>query len=163
MEIRDLYDIDQNLTGEKIYKDETIPAGRYIAVVLCFIQNSNGDFLIQKRSKSKNGKYGFTSGHLMSGETSIQGMIREIKEELGLNVLPSELNLINSGRDDVGQFFFDIYYLKKDCILDNLILSKDEVDFVEWDSIEQIQELINKNLFSPGHTEIFLELKMMLN
>ena len=47
--------------------------------------------------------------------------------------------------------------------MDNLILSKDEVDFVEWDSIEQIQELINKNLFSPGHTEIFLELKMMLN
>ena len=82
MEERDLYDIDGNLTGETIYKGEPIPDGKYIAVALCFIQNSKGDFLIQKRSALKNGKYGSTSGHLETGESSIQGMIREIKEEL---------------------------------------------------------------------------------
>lgn len=162
MEIRDLYDKNRNLTGETIYKGEPIPQGKYIAVVLSFIQNSKGEFLIQKRSKVKNGKYGSTSGHLETGETSLHGMIREIKEELGLNIKPTELELLNSGKNDKKQLFFDIYYLKKDCNLNTLILQEEEVDFAQWCSIEQIQELINKNLFCPGHTEIFLNLKEML-
>ena len=49
MEKRDLFDINRNLTGETICKGEKIPEGKYIAVVLCFIQNSNGQFLIQKK------------------------------------------------------------------------------------------------------------------
>lgn len=159
MEERDLYDIDGNLTGETIYKGEPIPDGKYIAVVLCFIQNSNGDFLIQKRSALKNGKYGSTSGHLETGESSVQGMIREIKEELNLDIKPAELELLEHGRDDKEQFFFDIYYTKKDVNLEDLALQKEEVDFVEWDSLDKIQNLIDNNLFSPSHTEIFLRQK----
>ena len=63
MEIRDLYDKDRNLTGETILKGEQIPENRYIIVMLIFIQNSEGKFLIQKRSKIKNGKYATTGGH----------------------------------------------------------------------------------------------------
>ena len=40
MEKRDLYDINRNLTGETIYKNEPTPNGKYITVVLVFIQNS---------------------------------------------------------------------------------------------------------------------------
>ena len=36
---------------------------------------------------------------------------------------------------------------------------KEEVDFVEWDSLDKIQNLIDNNLFSPSHTEIFLRQK----
>ena len=162
MEVRDLYDINGNLTGETILKGDAIPDGKYIAVVLCFIQNSKGDFLIQKRSPQKNGKYGSTSGHLMSGESSMQGMIREIKEEVGLSIKPSELKLLLSGRMEQKHYLFDIYYLKKDFNINDLILQKDEVDFVEWDSFEEIQELVNKNLFSPSHSEIFLKLEASL-
>ena len=56
MEKRDLYDINKKLTSQTIYKNEKIPANRYIIVVLVFIQNSQGKFLIQKRSKQKDGK-----------------------------------------------------------------------------------------------------------
>ena len=47
MEKRDLYDINRNLTGETIYKGDSIPDGKFILVVLSFIQNSKGEFLIQ--------------------------------------------------------------------------------------------------------------------
>ena len=107
IEKRDLYDIDKQLTGEAIYKGDTIPNNKYILVVLSFIQNSRGQFLIQKRSIQKNGKYASTGGHPKSGETSIQGIITEIKEEIGLNVFPEELELIFSGREDSEQVFFD--------------------------------------------------------
>ena len=153
MEKRDLYDINRNLTGETIYKGESIPPDRYILVVLSFIQNSDGKFLIQKRSKIKDGKYASTGGHPKSGETSLQGIITEVKEELGLTIFPNELNLIFSGREDSEQVFFDIYYLKKDFDISNLVLQKDEVESVEWFSMKEIKELINNGLFLKNHEE----------
>ena len=98
MEKRDLYDINKNLTGNAIYKGDPIPENCYIFVVLAFIENSKGEFLIQKRSKQKDGKFGSTGGHPKSGESSIQGMLTEINEELGLTLTPKELNLLYSGR-----------------------------------------------------------------
>lgn len=58
----------------------------YEIVVFVFIQNSEGKFLIQKRSKIKNGKYATTGGHPKSGEDSIQGIISEVKEKIGLEL-----------------------------------------------------------------------------
>lgn len=153
MEKRDLYDINRNLTGKTIYKGLPIPKDKYILVVLCFIQNFKGDFLIQKRSRKKGGKYASTGGHPKASQTSIQGMVTEIKEELGLNVLPADLHLIFSDRDDFRQVFFDVYYLKKDFDIDDLILQKSEVESVEWLSLDQINELINDDLFLKSHAE----------
>ena len=67
MEKRDLYDEKRNLTGETILKGDKIPEGKYIVVVLVFIQNSEGKFLIQKRSERKNGKFATTDEHPKSG------------------------------------------------------------------------------------------------
>jgi len=39
MELRDLYDKNLNLTGETIQKGEIIPKGKYILVVVVWIQN----------------------------------------------------------------------------------------------------------------------------
>lgn len=55
MEKRDLYDINRALTGKTMFKGDSIPDNHYIVVVLVFIQNSEGKFLIQKRSETKNG------------------------------------------------------------------------------------------------------------
>lgn len=153
MEKRDLYDINRKLTGETIYKGESIPKGRYIIVVLVMIQNSNGKFLIQKRSKQKDGKYASTGGHVKTGETSIEGMMAEIQEELSLTVKPEELELIFSGREDESQVFFDLYYMKKDFNIEDLVLQEEEVELVQWNTIEEIDELINKGVFLKNHAE----------
>ena len=155
MEKRDLYDANRNLTGETIFKGESIPDGRYIVVVLVYIQNSKGEFLIQKRSLEKNGKYASTGGHAKSGETGLQGIITEIKEELGLDVTQNELELIFSGREDKEQVFFDLFYLKKDFDIQNLTLQKEEVDFVKWFSVSEINVLIENDLFFSNHAEEF--------
>ena len=154
-EKRDLYDKDGNLTGETFYKGEPIPENSYFRVVLAFIQNSKGEFLIQKRSAAKDGKYGSTGGHPKAGETSLQGMMTEIKEEIGLTVHPNELQLVYSGRSDEHHAFFDIYYLKKDIPIQEFTLQKEEVDFVEWDSIEKIEQLIRNGLVLENHVEEF--------
>lgn len=57
MELMDLYNENKKLTGEKIYKGQDIHKGRYYITVVVFIQNSKGEFLLQKRVKKKDGKW----------------------------------------------------------------------------------------------------------
>ena len=72
IEYRDLYDKNRNLTGKAIKKGDPIPEGLYIIVVLVYIENSEGKFLIQRRSrKYKDGKLATTGGHVKTGTTSI--------------------------------------------------------------------------------------------
>ena len=116
MEKRDLYDKDRNLIGKTITKGEEPPEGTYIQVVLVFIQNSEGKFLIQKRSKEKNGLYATTGGHPKEGETSRQGIISEVKEELGIDLDNEKLVWYYGGRFDPERVFWDDYYIKTDDI-----------------------------------------------
>lgn len=153
MEKRDLYDKDRNLTGEFIFKGEPIPKGNYIIVILVMIQNSKGEFLIQKRSKQKGGKFAATGGHVKSGQTSVEGMIDEIQEEIGLAVKPEELELLYSAREDEQDVFFDLYYMKKDFEISDLVLQEEEVESASWKTIEEIDKLIKEDMFLINHAE----------
>lgn len=163
MEKRDLYDINRNLTGETIYKGDSIPDSKFILVVLSFMQNSKGEFLIQKRSVQKHGKYGSTGGHAKTGETSIQAMMTEINEEIGLNVNENELNLVYSGRDDINKVFFDLYYMKKDFSTESLTLQEEEVESVKWMNVNEIKQLISTNKFLDSNVDEFYRILDYLN
>ena len=164
MEQRDLYDINRKLTGKTIYKGDSIPENNYIIVVLVFIQNSEGKFLIQKRSKIKNGKYATTGGHPKSGENSIQGVISEVKEEIGLELKPDDIQLYYTGRSDSERVFWDDYYIKMDIEdINNLTLQKEEVESVSWLSIDEINSLMENNKFFENHYEEFEILLNWLN
>lgn len=163
MEKRDLYDINRNLTGETIYKGDSIPDGKFILVVLSFIQNSKGEFLIQKRSVQKGGKYASTGGHAKTGETSIQAMMTEINEELALNANEDELHLVYSGREDEDKIFFDLYYMKKDFSTNSLILQKEEVESVKWMTVDEIKQLISTNEFLNSNVDEFYKILDYLN
>lgn len=155
MEKRDLYDRDKENTQFTIFKEQETPDNYYTLVVLALIQNSKNEILVQKRSIQKGGEYGLTSGHPKSGETSLSGIISEIKEELGVEALPQELNLMYSTRDDNNRCFYDLYYLKKDYEKENMLLQKEEVDKVYWFSEEKINELCENGEFKESHIEAY--------
>ena len=163
MEKRDLDYLTRNLTGETIYKGDSIPDGKFILVVLSFIQNSKGEFLIQKRSVQKGGKYASTGGHAKTGETSIQAMMTEINEELSLNANEDELHLVYSGREDEDKIFFDLYYMKKDFSTNSLILQKEEVESVKWMTVNEIKQLISTNEFFDSNVDEFYKILDYLN
>ncbi len=162
MEYRDLYDKNHRLTGEKIIKDDPIPKGRYIEVVMVFIRSKSGHFLIQKRSKAKNGLYATTGGHAKSGETSLQAIQSEVKEELGLDVPLEEFQLFHSGRSDEDQVFYSDYYLEKNVNLTKLKLQKSEVSFVCWFQPWEIRNLFHRCKFMDNHYEEFIRLREWL-
>lgn len=139
MELRDLYDENKELTGETIYKGQDVPKGRYYITVVVFIQNSKNEFLIQKRVKKKDGKWATTGGHPVSGETSKQGIITEIKEELGVDIVKENIKLFKTIKTE--DDFVDIYYLKEDIDIKKIKIQKEEVEDVKWATIEEIKEV----------------------
>lgn len=161
MEKRDLYDINRIRTGETILKGEKTPDGSYIVVVLVFIQNSDGKFLIQKRSERKNGKFATTGGHPKSGESSIDGIISEVREEIGLEISEKDLQLYFAGRSDSEKVFWDDYYIKLDVPnIEQLQLQEEEVASVCWLSIDEINNLMSEDKFFRNHYE---EFEILLN
>ncbi len=159
MEKRDLYDKNKKLTGKTIYKGERVPKGSYIVVVLVFIQNSEGKFLIQKRSKRKNGLYATTGGHPKSGESSLEGIVTETKEEIGVDLDPSKVQLYFSGRTDEKRAFWDDYYIKMDIPdIENLKLQEEEVSSVGWFSEDEIYKMMKDGKFFENHYEEFVTL-----
>lgn len=156
MEKRDLYDKKRNLTGETIYKGEVVPEGLYIVVVLIYIQNSKGEFLLQKRSKRKNGLWATTGGHPKSGEDSIHGILAEIKEEIGIELNPQKLEKYYGGRSEKERVFWDDYYIKMDIDnIEELELQEEEVEKVGWFSIDEIKQMNESGNFFKNHYEEF--------
>lgn len=161
MELRDLYDENKKLTGEKIYKGQDVPKGCYYITVVVFIQNSKNEFLLQKRVKKKDGKWATTGGHPVSGETSRQGIITEIKEELGIDILEKNIKLFKTIKTE--DDFVDIYYLKEDIDINKVRIQKEEVSAVKWATINDIEKMIEEGDFSESHRDFFEDCIKYLN
>ncbi|MBQ1735363.1 MAG: NUDIX domain-containing protein [Lachnospiraceae bacterium] len=97
-ELWDLYDKDRNPTDEVVLRGTRIPRGKYHIVVECMILDRENRILITKRSPGKHHAFSWecTTGSIMSGEDSLTGVIREIKEETGLDVPRENIDLIRS-------------------------------------------------------------------
>ncbi len=152
-EIRDLYDKNRRLTGEKLEKGQLVPLGRYYLTVVVWIQNSRGEFLLQLTSPQKGNKWSTTGGHPKAGETSLQGIITEIKEELGIDIKAKSLTLFKTLKTD--DDFVDLYYAQADFLVSATILQQDEVQEVKWVSAQDIDKLIADGIFMPSHIEFY--------
>lgn len=130
-ELLDLYDENARKTGKIIVRGTPIRNGEYSMSVHMYIYNSAGQFLLQKRSmqkKSLPGIWSVTCGAVSSGENSVEAGIREAREELGLTVTEEQFEFI--GRIKRRHSFINVYFLKLDFDLSQLVLQKEEVDAV---------------------------------
>lgn len=155
MEIRDLYDENKELTGKQVEKGEPVPLGYYYITVVAFIENTKGEFLLQKRVEKKDGKWATTGGHPKHGESSLEGIVTEIKEELGIDINKDELALYKTIKTE--DDFVDMYHIKKDINISDIVLQEDEVDSVMWASREEIEKLIEGNKFSNSHKQFYID------
>ena len=154
-ELRDLYDINSNLTGKTYHKGETIPEGYYPMVVMVVIRNSKGEFLMQKRVESKGGDWGVTGGHPKSGETPIEGIITEGKEELGLDFSNENFIEYDSGCD--GKDCYKMYFVNKDIDLKDINIQKEELSEVKWFSIEELKHMVETKELNEDQIECFIK------
>ena len=164
MELLDIYDKDGKITGRTIVrgdKNEILNDDEHIALSVIFIENSNGEFLIQKTSNEKGGEFSSTGGHVNSGETPLYAVVREVQEELGVSIKSDEI-------EEYGFLSYDkplryIYYIKKDIDLNDIKLQKEEVEYVKYMSVSDIYKLISTNKMLKSHGIMFNYLMKMRN
>ena len=123
-ELWDIYDINKQKIGKLAQRGEyEFKKGEYHIVVTAIIINSENKILISKRAESKKThplKWECNGGSVLAGETSVQGIIREIKEELGIELLEKEaIFLKDIRRDKTPPDFKEFWLFKKDINIHN--------------------------------------------
>ena len=155
MELLDVYDSTGNKTGrigERGKEDESFDVDEHIAVAIIYIENDKGEFLIQKTSKEKGGHYSSTGGHIHHGEDAYDTVIREVKEELGIDI--SNDNIISLGHICVDFPVRFMFYLKKNINLNDIVLQNDEVESVTYMSVDKIKDISDKGFMNKGHYKV---------
>ena len=145
-ELLDVYSRDLEKTGEIVLRGN-IPKTGYILSAGVIIKNSKGEFLIQKTSKEKGDEFANTSGLVISGESPVMCVKREVFEELGLDIDIDKLQFLGCDYHPDFPLIFNFYLLKMDVIINKLKIKKDEVSYVTWMSKDEIKKKIDNGDF----------------
>ena len=156
MEKWDLYTKYREKTGKVQIRGEQIPKDFYHLVVHVWIRNRKGEYLISQRSGSRPTfplMWECVGGSVLMGESSIDGALREAKEEVGLDLKPENGKLLFTklrGTDDkYGSKKFndimDVWLFEYDGDLHLEDATTDEVADCRWMTVSEIRKLYEDN------------------
>lgn len=152
-EIWDILDEKGNKTGRTMLKG-LVPEGFYHQGADVWIINSQNKILIQKRSSQKINSpnvWAMTGGSVIKGETSLQTIERETKEELGINLNMKDIKLVKQYK--TGTVWLDTYLIKQDIDLKDIAMQEEEVCEVKWATYKEIEEMFDNKQFMKNRWE----------
>lgn len=160
MEIWDILDEDGNITGKTINKDEgvMIPKGMYHQGADVWIINSEKKILIQKRAPQKRlepNLWAMTGGSVIKGESALDTIRRETKEELGIELEVEKAIKIHHYK--TGNVWLDEYIVEQEIDLSDIIMQVEEVSDVKFVSFDEIEKLYENNMFMKNRWEFVRE------
>lgn len=146
--------------------DENNITSQYLKGVTCFVINQQGEVLLEKRVNKglTPGKIDLVSGHLDGEEVGTQAIVRELKEEVGIELeesintrkvgtLPLKFNSNGKNRN----FFIDFYYLIRNS--SQTTIQKSEVEKVFWVPLNKAFEMIkNGETKFPKDNDMYNEI-----
>ena len=134
-----------------------MPEGKYRLSIHIWIVNDKNEILIQQRSASRKmfpNMWTNTGGACIAGETSIETVFRELREEL--NVIPNidDLELIASYKRK--KDYVDVWLLRQNININDLKFNDNEVQAAKWVSIEEWKKLLIEEQAVKSSTDYFL-------
>ena len=163
MELVDLYDGQKELTNETVDK-KAVPDGKFRLSVHVWITNDKGELLVQQRLATAHkfpNMWAVTGGSVKAGETSLDGVLRELSEELGINASKEEMKFIASYRRI--KDYVDVWVLNKNINIDDIVMQEDEVQDVKWVTLEEFENMLNNKEVvrsSYDYYKLYIEPKM---
>lgn len=156
----DLYDEKRNPTGKIHRRGTPIPKGYYHVVANAWVKNEEGRYLLSRRHPDRSYPLLWepSGGRVIKGETSMQGILREVQEELGITLPAHKGKLVLSLCKNEYALFHDIWAFSYDVPLEELDIQQNEVAEVAWFTPEEIRQLDVDGLLVPTqrhYEEIF--------
>ncbi|MCM4169202.1 Isopentenyl-diphosphate Delta-isomerase [Arenibacter antarcticus] len=127
-ELIDILDAQGNYTGKTTMRSEAHKKGLFHPSIHVWLYTKNTEVLIQQRARNKDTHPGLwdvsVAGHIGAGEDIVDSAIREVKEEIGVDLLEKELQKI-------GVFKYSYLHRKDllDCEFHHTFLSELKVPF----------------------------------
>ncbi len=145
LELFDIVDEHDTVIGQATRKHVHAEGLRHRAVHI-LVWNSEGNLFLQKRSMRKDQMPGVwttsASGHVDSGETYDIAAVREVREELGIDldgIHELELVFKHPACRYTGEEFIQVYQLTWDGGMD---LDPEEIDSGAWHAPDELDALI---------------------
>lgn len=148
MELWDVYDQCMQLTGRTHERGVPLQEGEYHLIVHVYPVNNKGEILIQKRAanvRTKPNMWATTGGSVVAGEDMYTGAMRELKEELGIEVEREDARLLSIMERP--NRFRSVWMVKTDKEISELSLQKEEVADVKWATADEIRRMIQTGEF----------------
>lgn len=150
----DILDVNGNKTGKTKLRDEVHRDGDWHKAVHIWIINNNGDILLQRRCATKDSNPNMldisSAGHLTTGDNSLDGAVRELKEELNIDVKPEELLFIKTLKRSsrytetfINNEFDDLYILKTTKNIDDMKYQEEEISEIFFVPYKKFKEMVN--------------------
>lgn len=154
MEQWDLYDENFKKLNKVANRGDTLNDNEYHLVINAWIINDNNEFLITQRSPNKSHAcmWECTGGSALHGESDIDACVREIREELGINIDVNTARFIGQDR----RYFkgcpdiLRVYLFHDNTLLQDIHIQEEEVMDVMWASKDKILELYHNGQFEAN-------------
>lgn len=150
MELIQIVDENGNFTGQIIDKEEAHDKNLLHNEVAAFIINDKEQVLLQKRSANKRfnpNKWALCAGHVDAHESLENAILREIKEEVGLDISIDDLHQLGEReftiRDSNSHITY-FYYIRSNLNEKDFIIQKEELSEVKWFDIDEVIDMIKK-------------------
>lgn len=147
----DLYDKSKNKIGKTVRRGDKLANDEFHLVVNVWIINDEGKFLITQRSSAKAHPlmWECTGGSALKGEESLDAAIREVKEEIGIDVDKSKAHFIGTTLRYYKDCpdIIDVWIFHSNINLNDVVLQKEEVNDIMWADKETILNLYYDNKF----------------
>jgi isopentenyldiphosphate isomerase len=131
-------------------RDQMKFAADYFRVVHAWIRNDKGEFLVQKRAKKEDSRpfmWAFTTGMLKPIEDPLEGIIREVSEELQLKTEKAEWSLEKIVSTHVHPYKTHTYVFVMTLQSSWSFEPNTEVSSIMWWDIHKIQKAILETSF----------------
>ena len=153
MEYIDIFDANNNPTGEIKEKTQAHEDGNFHRTAHIWIMNDKKELLLQKRSATKKSHPNCWdisgAGHIRAEETVIEGAIRELKEELGVEVEEKDLQYIatiKTTKNPKNMEFQYVYLLKYNNQVEEYIFEDNEVSEVKYVHFEELEKMVEERV-----------------
>ena len=153
MEYIDIFDENNNPIGEKKEKQQAHEDGNFHRTVHVWIINDKNELLLQKRSATKKTHPNCWdisgAGHIKAGETISDGAIRELKEELGVEIEEKDLQYITtikSTKNPKNMEFQYVYLLKCNKKIEEYIFEDGEVSDVKYIFYKDLEKMVEEKV-----------------
>ena len=143
MEYFDVYDINKNKLGYKKARGESLEEHEYNTGVEIWIFNDNKLLLTQRSlNKSHPGQWEVPGGCSQTNETSTMTLIRELKEEINLDI-NNNYRLLTT--QIYKKQFIDIYTSNISINLKNIKLQEEEINDIKLVTKEEFISMAKNN------------------